>query len=312
MADQASARFGSITVQLSHLDKVFFPGDGITKGDLVAYYRDMAPRIVPYLRDRPLVMGRYPNGITGEAIVQKNVGRHYPDWVSHAEVPKRDGTVSQVIGDKRATLVYLANQGCVELHVFLSRLSALYRPDQLVFDLDPPDSGGFGDACRTAVDLRELLEGELGLTTYVKTTGGKGLHVHVPLRPDEDFDAVRDFAREAGSLLARRAPERLTMEQRKDQRGHRLYLDMMRNAYAQMVVAPYSVRARPGAPVATPLHWEEVESGELSPRQFTIRTLAGRLASSDDPWAGMARHSSGLSRARRRLEETAHGDRVQR
>jgi len=301
MADQASARFGSITVQLSHLDKVLFPGDGVTKGDLVAYYRDMAPRMVPYLRDRPLVMGRYPDGITGEAIVQKNAGRHFPDWVSRAEVPKQGGTVSQVVGDKPATLVYLANQACIELHVFLSRLGALNRPDQLVFDLDPPDNDSFGVACRTALELRELLEGELRLPAYVKTTGGKGLHVHVPLRPDEDFDAVRDFAREAARVLVSRAPDRLTIEQRKDQCGHRIYLDVMRDAYAQTVIAPCAVRARPGATVAMPLHWAEVERGDLRPRQFTIRTAGKRLAASEDPWAGMARHSSGLAEPRRRL-----------
>jgi bifunctional non-homologous end joining protein LigD len=312
MAEQPSARFGNITVELTHLDKPFFPEDGISKGDLVGYYRAIAPRMLPYLRDRPLVMGRYPDGITGEGIVQKNAGRHFPDWISRAEVPKRDGTVSQVICDKPATLVYLANQACIELHVFLSRLAALDRPDQLVFDLDPPDSSGFGEACRHALGLRELLAGELGLTTYVKTTGGKGLHVHVPLRPDDDFDAVRDFARTVAGLLASRSPERLTTEQRKQQRGQRLYLDLMRNAYAQTAIAPYAVRARPGAPVATPLNWEELDKGELSPRQFTIRTIPDRLATSGDPWAGMARHSSRLSGARRRLEEAGHGDKAQR
>lgn len=301
MADKASERFGRITVELSHLDKPFFPEDGITKGDLVGYYREMAPRIVPYLRDRPLVMGRYPDGITGQGIVQKNVSRHFPDWVSRAEVSKRDGAVCQVVCDKPATLVYLANQACIEPHVFLSRLDTLDQPDQLVFDFDPPDSDGFRNACRHALDLRELLEGELRLTTYVKTTGGKGLHVHVPLRPGDDFFAVRDFAREAASLLVSRAPERLTTEQRKDQRGQRIYLDVMRNSYAQTVIAPYAVRARPGAPVAMPLHWEEIERGELSPRQFTIRTAADRLASSADPWAGMGRRASGLSGPRRLL-----------
>lgn len=298
---QATERVGGITVKLSHLDKPFFPGDGITKGDVVAHYRDMAPRMLGALRDRPLVMGRYPDGITGQAIVQKNVSGHFPDWVSRTEVKKRDGAVCHVVCDKPATLVYLANQGCVELHVLLSRRGALERPDQLVFDLDPPDSEGFGRARRCALELRGLLEGELGLTAYVKTTGGKGLHVHVPLRADEDFDAVRDFARAAAGLLASRFPEQLTLEQRKDQRGRRLYLDIMRNAYAQMAVAPYSLRARPGAPVATPLHWAELGDDSLSPRQFTQRTITARLERSSDPWAGMARHRVGLSGPRRRL-----------
>jgi bifunctional non-homologous end joining protein LigD len=291
-------RVGDIPVQLSHRDKVFFPDDGITKGDLVEYYQRMAPRVIEYLRDRPLVMGRYPDGIDGHAIVAKNVPRHFPDWVSRAEVDKKGGTVCHVICDKPATPTYLANQGCIELHGFLSRLGALDQPDQLVFDLDPPDEAGFQRACRTAVELRELLGQELGLTPYVKTTGGKGLHVHVPLRPGQDFAAARDFARDVASVLASRSPRQLTVDQRKDQRGDRLYLDVMRNSYAQTAVAPFSVRARPGAPVATPLHWAEVETGKVAPRDFTLRTIVSRLEGRDDPWADMPRHRHELPVAR--------------
>jgi bifunctional non-homologous end joining protein LigD len=299
---EVTERVGGIDVPVTRLDKPFFPDDGISKGDLIQYYQSVAAVMIPYLRDRPLVMERYPDGITGQGVVQKNVPDYFPAWVSRAEVPKQHGgTLCQVVGDKPATLVYLANQGCIELHVFLSALGALDRPDQLVFDLDPPDAAHFGEARRTALDLRELLEGELGLTAYVKTTGGKGLHVHVPLRPADDFDSVRGFAREIADLLVTRSPERLTTEQRKDDRGQRLYLDLMRNGYAQMAVAPYSVRARPGAPVATPLDWAELD-GDLSPGQFTIRTIGDRLArQSHDPWAGMARHRRGLAAPRRRL-----------
>jgi bifunctional non-homologous end joining protein LigD len=301
MAGESAVRVGGIDVPVTRLDKLFFPDDGITKGDLIQYYKSVAAAMIPYLRDRPLVMERYPDGITGQGVVQKNVPGYFPDWVSRAEVPKlHGGTLCQVVGDKPATLVYLANQGCIELHVFLSALGALDRPDQLVFDLDPPDEDHFGEARRTALDVRELLEGELGLTAYVKTTGGKGLHVHVPLRPLDDFDSVRGFAREIADLLVSRSPERLTTEQRKENRGERLYLDLMRNGYVQMAVAPYSVRARPGAYVATPLDWSELE-GDLSPRQFTIATMGDRLAQSPDPWAGMARHRRGLAEPRRRL-----------
>jgi bifunctional non-homologous end joining protein LigD len=290
VAEKSSELVGGIPVQLSHLDKVFFPGDGITKGDLVGYYEWVAPRMIRYLQDRPLVMDRYPDGIDGQRLVQKNVPDYFPGWVTRKEVRKRDGVVHQVVCDKPATLVYLANQACIEMHVFLSAIGALDRPDQLVFDLDPPDQAGFDLARRTALNLRELLEGELGLATYIKTTGGKGLHVHVPLRPERDFDAVRGFARDVAARLASRFPEELTVEQRKEQRGDRLYLDIMRNAYAQTVVAPYSVRGRPGAQVATLLHWAEVEDSGLSPRQFTMRTLASELDGRTDPWAGIARH----------------------
>jgi bifunctional non-homologous end joining protein LigD len=163
-----------MTVQLSHLDKVFFPDDGITKGDLVSYYREMAPHILGYVRDRPLVLDRYPDGIAGQRIVQKNAGRHFPDWVRTTEVGKQGGSVCHVLADRPDTLVYLANQAAIELHIFLSRVGALDRPDQLVFDLDPPSGDRFGDVCRHALHLRAVLEDELGLTSYVKTTGGPG------------------------------------------------------------------------------------------------------------------------------------------
>jgi bifunctional non-homologous end joining protein LigD len=242
--------------------------------------------------------------VTGEAIMQKNVSRYFPDWVKRVEVERigRGGAVCQVVCDRPETLIYLANQACIELHVLLSRVAALYRPDQLVFDLDPPAEDGFDDARHCALDLRRLLEEDLGLTTYVKTTGGKGLHVHVPLRADEGFDPVRDFAREVAELMIRDAPDRLTLQQRVDQRGNRIYLDVQRNGYAQMAVAPYSVRARRAAPVATPLQWAEVEDAGLNPRRFTMRTMGERLATTQDPWAGMSRHRRGLAAARRRLK----------
>jgi bifunctional non-homologous end joining protein LigD len=296
-----------IRVELSNTGKVFFPDPGITKGDLVGYYRGIARRILPYLRDRPLVMGRYPDGIRGERIVQKNIPGYFPPWVNRVEVRKVGGELCQVICDKPATLVYLANQACIEMHTFLSKTSALDRPDQLVFDLDPPAEDRFGETAQLALRLRELLEDDLKLTAYVKTTGGKGLHVHVPLRASDGFDAVRRFARQASEVLAARNPDLLTTQQRRAARGDRVYADVMRNAYAQTVVAPYSVRARPGAPVATPLRWEELGDRGLTPQRFTLRSVGGRLEElgTADPWAGMARRRYGLDRAARRLEEVA-------
>jgi bifunctional non-homologous end joining protein LigD len=293
---------GGIEVGLSRTDKDLFPEDKITKGDLIHYYRDLAGRMLPYLAGRPLVMARYPDGITGQRLFQKNVPGYFPDWINRTEVPKQGGALHQVVCDKAATLVYLANQACIEMHVFTSRVARLDRPDQVVFDLDPPDAGHFGDACAVALRLRDLLQGELGLTAFVKTTGGKGLHVHVPLRVTDDFDQVRGFARSAAGLLAARKPDLVTMAQRRNNRGSRIYADVMRNAYAQTVVAAYSVRARPGAPVAVPLHWEEL-TDDLEPGQFTLRTVGSWLErpGRDDPWAGLGSHGRGLARAAGRL-----------
>jgi len=298
-----AVRVSGITVELSNTGKTLFPDDQVTKGDLVGYYRDIASRMLPYLRDRPLSMERYPDGIAGERIVQKNVPRYFPDWISRTPVKKQGGTLVQVICDKPATLVYLANQACIEMHAFLSRTPALDRADQLIFDLDPPDDHRFDQVKHLALRLRELLEEELGLTAFVKTTGGKGLHVHVPLNASDDFDTVRGFARQASEVLAAREPDSLTVEQRKDSRNDRVYSDVMRNAYAQTAVAPYSVRARRGAPVATPLAWAELEDPGLTPHQFTLRTMADRLdrLGGADPWAGMARRRYSLARASQRL-----------
>jgi bifunctional non-homologous end joining protein LigD len=298
-----TVRVSGVSVELSNTGKTLFPDAEITKGELVGYYRDMAGRILPYLRNRPLVMERYPDGITGERIVQKNVPRYFPGWVTRTEVQKQDGTLFQVVGDKPATLVYLANQACVEMHAFLSRIGALDRPDQLVFDLDPPDDRHFGQVQDLALELRQLLEGELGLTAFVKTTGGRGLHVHVPLAARDDFDAVRQFARQVSEVLAAREPDRLTTQQRREGRGDRVYADVMRNAYAQTAVAPFSVRARPGAPVATPLAWEELGDPGLNPARFTLRTVGERLdrLGASDPWAGMSRRRYGLARPARLL-----------
>jgi bifunctional non-homologous end joining protein LigD len=291
---------GRYTVELSNPGKVLFPADGVTKADLVAHYQRVAGLMLPLLRDRPLSMTRYPDGIATGGIVQKNVPRYFPDWITRARVRKEGGSLQQVICDKPATLVYLANQACIEVHSFLSRLSRIGDPDQLIFDLDPPGPDRFADVRTIALRLRQLLEDELGLATFVKTTGGKGLHVHVPLNARADFDTARDFAHNVAALLAARNPGLATVEQRRDKRGDLIYLDIMRNAYAQLAVAPYSVRARPGAPVSTPLSWDELDDASLTPGRFTIATIPGRIGELNgrgDPWAGLGRQRFGLTRA---------------
>ncbi len=288
-------------MQISNPDKVLFPEDGITKADLAAYYEHVAAAMLPWLRDRPVAMVRYPDGLRGEGIMQKNVPRYFPGWIRSVDVPKQGGTVRHVVCDRADTLVYLAGQACIEIHAFLSRVGRLQEPDQLIFDLDPPEGAPFADVVSVATRLHSLLEDELGLTPFVKTTGGHGLHVHVPLSPADDFDAARDFALRVARTLADRNPDLATTEQRRANRGGRVYLDVMRNAYAQLAVAPYSVRARPGAPVATPLDWAELDDPALRPGMFTIRAVPDR----GDPWAPMRRRRFGLSRARRAVARMA-------
>jgi bifunctional non-homologous end joining protein LigD len=299
MADEIT--IGGITVPLSHPDKVLFPGDGVTKADLARYYADVADRMLPWLRDRPITMVRYPDGLDGQRFFQKNAPSYFPGWIRRVRVGKEGGEVEHVLCDKPATLVYLANQACIEIHAFLSRVDKLGAPDQMVFDFDPPDGERFGDVRRAALWARDLLDGELGLTSFVRTSGGRGLHVHVGLNRRAEFEEVREFAHHAAEVLARRHPDAITVEQRKDKRGSRIYADVMRNAYAQTVTASYGVRARPGAPVATPLSWAEVEDDGLVPGRFTMATIRARLDGGTDPWADFAESRHGLGQAAKRL-----------
>lgn len=288
-----------IEVEITHRDRVLFPDDGITKGDLVDYYTTVAPAMLPHLKGRPLMLQRYPRGINEPGFVQKDFGGNLPGWMSWAEVPKEGGTVVHALAERPEALAWLANQDSITLHTWLSRHGSLNNPDRIVFDLDP-STDDFGQVRATARAVAGLLD-DLGLASYVKTTGSRGLHVVVPLQVDADFDTVRAVARDVASLVADDDPDHRTVEARKDKRGDRVYLDVMRNAYAQTAVAPYSVRPRGGAPVATPLEWDELSTWGLRPDAFTIRDIGKRLDERGDPWADMRRHARSLQRPLERL-----------
>lgn len=297
-----SRQYGRYSVDISREDKVFFPKSSITKGGLIHYYERISDQILPHLSDRALVLQRFPDGIDEEGFYQKQVGDYFPDWIATTKVKVASSSHDQelVVCNNTATLVYLANQACITLHPWLSRIDRIDYPDQLVVDLDPP-SDDFEDARAAALHLRELLE-ELELPSFPKLTGSKGIHVHVPLDRSDDFDEVRGIARKMMSLLADRHAETLTTEQRKDKRGKRLFLDVGRNAYAQTAVAPYAVRAREGAPVAAPVAWAELEQKKLDSRSFTIQNVFRRLGQIEDPWKGWRRQARSLQRVKEQLE----------
>ena len=299
MPPKESIRVGRRTIEISNRDKVLFPDDGITKGELIEYYRRIAPRVLPHLRDRPLTMERFPNGIEGERVFQKEAPKYFPEWIPRVRVPKEKGTVSHPMCQDAAALVYVSNQASITPHVWLSRADRLDRPDQMIIDLDP--SQGFEQARAAALSTKALLD-ELDLPSFVKTTGSKGLHVTVPLDRQADVNTVKSFAVDVAALLAMREPDRLTVEFRKAAREGRLFVDAMRNGYAQTAVPPYAVRPRPGAPVATPLRWEEVEDPKLRSDGWTIRTIFDRVEGMDDPWRALGRRAKGLGAARRRLD----------
>jgi len=305
MPESRRLRFGPYTVTTGNEDKPFFPDAGITKGDVIDHYLAIAGVMLPHLKDRPLTMQRFPDGIGGEGFFQKNRPSWFPDWIGSVEVETGDGAQVQVVCGNKASLAYIADQACLTPHIWLSRRGALDRPDRMVIDLDP--SGDDFEPVRRAGHRVHAMLHELGLTCGVMTTGSRGLHVVVPLDGSESFDRVREFARAFAGELARRHPDSLTTEQRVDERGGRLYLDTGRNAYGQTGVAPYAVRARPGAPVAAPLDWAELADGDLDASRWTLRNVRRRLAQRPCPWKGIGRHAQSLGRARAALRAVACG-----
>lgn len=293
-------RFGPHVAEVSNPDKVFYPEAGITKGEVVDYCRRITEVALPHLAGRPLALQRVPDGIGEDGFLQQARSEHVADFVGGIEAERvGGGVIDHVVVENAAALTYLADQGVVTFHGWLAPQDHLVRPDRMIFDLDPPD-GGF-DAVRQAARWVAALLRELGFTPYVMTTGSRGLHVVAPLDGPAGFDAVRTFARDAADLLVRRHPDALTTEQRKDARDGRLYLDVMRNAYGQTAVMPYSLRAKPGAPVATPLDRDELGHGDFDAQRHTLRNLFRRLGQKDDPWTDLRCHGKGIEAARTAL-----------
>ena len=303
-AEQAETiRIDGRDVKITRPEKLLFPEDGITKGDLIRYYQRIGPRMLPYLKGRPLALQRYPDGIAGPSFFQKAAAPYYPEWIETATVKKVGGTVKHVVCNDVATLVYLANQACITLHPWLSRADRPDYPDQMIFDLDP-SSDDFRSVIDAAHVLKEILD-ELKLPAYLKTTGSRGLHIAVPLDGKQNFESVRTFARKVAEVVVARDPARYTLEQYKNKRDGRIFVDVNRNAYAQTAVAVYSVRARNGAPVSTPLGWAELRKRNLRPDAITIKNVFERLDQIQDPWSNFWKHRASLDEAAKRLGSNA-------
>jgi bifunctional non-homologous end joining protein LigD len=280
---------------ITHPEKVLFPGEGITKGELASYYEMIAPLMLPHIRGRPVTMERYHRGIGEKGFFQKDVTKGFPEWLERVEVPKKGGTVHHPLVSDTRSLMWLANQNCITPHVWTSRIPNLYQPDVCVFDLDPMQDDA-GTLRSTALALRELLS-ELELASWVKTSGSKGFHILVPLDRTAGFGEVHRFAHAVGRLLVKRDPDHLTQEFSKADRGGRILVDTDRNGYSATFAAAYAVRARSGAPVSAPCTWEEVERGEVGPATFTLRTMARRVDSIGDAWSTMEQCRQSLARA---------------
>jgi bifunctional non-homologous end joining protein LigD len=279
---------------ITHPEKVLFPDDGITKGDLANYYEAMAPVILPHLRGRPLTMERYPAGIGKKGFWQKDVSTGFPEWLKRIKVPKKDGVVHHPVITDTRSLLWVTNQNTITQHVWTSRIPDLNYPDICVFDLDPSQDDPAAVRA-AAIGLRDLLE-ELTLPSWIKTTGSKGFHIVVPLDGKTHIGQVARFANAVGTLFVSHAPDHLTQEFSKADRRGRIYDDTGRNGYSATFATAYTVRAKRGAPVSAPCTWNEVARGEVSPAMFTLRNMPDRIAKVGDLWADMRRRRRSLKR----------------
>jgi len=286
-------------VVITHPEKVLFPDDGITKGELAAYYEMIAPVMLPHIVRRPITMERFPAGIGKKGFIQKDVSKGFPNWLQRIEVPKKDGVVHHPLVTDKESLLWLVNQNTITPHVWISRAPDVYYPDICVFDLDPSIDNA--DMLRAAaLGIRDLLD-ELGLPSWVKTSGSKGFHIAVPLDGKANMGEVESFAHAVGTLLVRRDPKHMTQEFHKVDRGIRILVDTGRNGWSATHAAAYAVRPKTGAPVSAPCTWEELESGKVEPRTFTLRNMASRIESVGDLWSGMRRRHRSLQRALKKL-----------
>lgn len=285
---------------ITHPEKILFPDAGITKGELASYYEAIAPVMLPHLRRRPITMERFHRGIGAPGFFQKDVSKGFPEWLERVEVPKHGGTVHHPIANDTRSLLWLANQNSITIHVWPSRTPNLYNPDICIFDLDPSKEDELETLVKAALNLRDLLT-ELGLPSWIKTSGSKGFHIAVPLDGKSDFGTVARFAHVVAEILVKRDPDHLTQEFHKVDRAGRILVDTGRNGYSATYAATYTVRARPGAPVSAPCTWEEIESGEVGPKTFTLRTMAQRISVVGDLWSDMLKKKRSLKRPIERL-----------
>lgn len=266
-------------IKLTNLDKVFWLKEGYTKGDVIEFYEHIAPTILPYLKDRPMVLNRHPNGIKGESFFQKQIDAHTPSFISRVVIEHSHKDVTYLMVQDVETLLYVANLGCIELNPFHAQVPTLDHPTYMVIDLDP-EAVSFAGVCEVALSIHALLD-SVGIKNYVKTSGGRGLHIYVPLKAKYDFAHAQDLARIIGMIMEEKHPKLVSLARLPKDRQRRVYVDFLRNSMHQTVAAAYSIRPKPGAPVSTPITWEELEAG-IDPLDFTIKTLPARIKTVGD------------------------------
>lgn len=290
------------TLKLTNLDKIYFPKEKITKGEVIEYYQKIAPYILPYLKDRPESLNRHPNGIAGKNFFQKNVDHMPPSWVKTQRIysESNEAYINYLVCNDKATLVFLANLGCIEINPWFSRLKDLDKPDYAVLDLDPEDIG-FDKVVEVAAETHKLLD-KLKVPNFCKTSGATGLHIYIPLGAKHTYDQAKDFIHLVGLLINKKLPTITSLERMPKKRQKKIYLDYLQNRKGQTLAAPYSLRPKPGATVATPLEWKEVKKG-LTPQQFTIKTIFPRLKQKGDLFKPVLGKGIDLKAALKRIEK---------
>jgi bifunctional non-homologous end joining protein LigD len=296
------AETNSQELKLTHLDKIFWPEEGYTKGDLIKYYERIAPTILPYLVGRPESLNRHPNGWQGMNFFQKDVRTKVPSFVKTQEIwsESNSANIRYLLCENKETLLYLANLGCIELNPWNSRVEKLDFPDYMIIDLDP-NKKSFKDLVKVALEVHELLE-EACESHFVKTSGKKGIHILVPLGGKYDYDTIRAFSELLVRIINKRMPELTSIERTSSKRGGRIYLDYLQNRRGQTIAAPYSVRPWRGATVSTPLRWSEVNA-RLDPSKFTIKTIWKRLEKEGDLMQGLLGRGVDLNKSIKCLED---------
>ena len=290
---------------ITHPEKIMFPEDGITKGDLAAYYKAVARVMLPHITGRPVTMERFPAGIGKKGFWQKDVSKGFPAWLERVAVPKKDGVVHHPVITDEQSLLWVTNQNAITQHVWISRVPDLYYPDICVFDLDPSKDDA-ASVRAAALGLRNLLD-ELGLPSWIKTSGSKGYHIVVPLDGKSKMDDVARFADDVGKVFVSHAPDHLTREFNKVDRKGRIYVDTGRNGYSATFAAAYTVRAKNGAPVSAPCTWEEIEKGKVEPGSFNLRNMPARIKKAGDIWADMLRKRPSLKKPIEKLRRISNG-----
>jgi len=281
--DQVDRKVGRYIISCSNEQHILFPKAKITKGQLIDYYERIAPYMLPYVKDRLMTLHRFPSGINHDGFYQKNTPDYFPKFIKRKKVKKQtDGIVNYLVCNNAATLVYIANQGTITPHVTLSKINKLEYPDRMIFDFDPVSIKSFGKVKNAALAMRDLLE-SYGLTSFVMTTGSRGLHVVVPIKRRYPFIDIRTFAKNLAQELANENPRALTLELLKAKRRGKIFIDYLRNGYGATAVAPYAIRALEGAPVATPVSWNELAKLD-SPQKYTLKNIFRRLATGSEPW----------------------------